>query len=64
MSIISFPYILAVIHLTNRIRMNLFGLEKPTLGLLLLQEKETVAVQDHNNNSTRVHRKVRLVYTT
>ena len=57
-------HLFAVINLTNRIRMNMFGLEKPTLALLLLQEKETVAVQDYNNNNTRVHRKVRLVYTT
>ena len=50
--------------MTNRIRMNMVCLEMLALALLLSQEQETVAVQDYNNNNTRVHRKGRLVYTT
>ena len=46
-SIISFHIFLVVLCLINRNWMNMFGLGKPTLGLLLLQEKETVAVQAH-----------------
>ena len=43
--------------------MNMVCLEMLTLALLLSQEQETVAVQDYNNNNTRVYRKGRLVYT-
>ena len=43
--------------------MNVICLEMLALALLPSQEQETVAVQDYNNNNTRVYRKGRLVYT-